>query len=218
MKRREFNQTLVSSLAGASFLSSPLLAQAQGGPTEGVDFKRLDPPQATNSPGKIEVLEFFSYACPACFRLEPYLHNWAGKQAADVALRRVPVSFLMNAANFQRTYYSLEAMGAVETLQLKIFEAVHIQRQRLGKAEEIAEVVSKAGGDGAKFLQMFNSFSVSSKAGQAERIVQAYRLDGVPALAVQGRWMTSPVQAKGEAQALAVVDHLVQRVRSGAKS
>lgn len=217
MKRRTFTQQLLGGAGFASILSMPSFAQAQRLPAEGVEYMRLEPAQPVSAAGKIEVLEFFSYACPHCYEFEPLIQAWAAKLPADVVFRRVPVPFLMNAENFQRTYYALEAMGAVESIQAKIFAAVHVERQRLGKPEEIAAVVTKGGGDGAKFLQMFNSFSVTSKAGQGPRLAQAYRVEGVPMLVVQGRWVTSPSQAKGNVQALSVVDFLVQKSRAANK-
>jgi len=42
------------------------------------EFTVLSPPQATE-PGKVEVIEFFSYACGHCYRLEPFLE--AGRRS-----------------------------------------------------------------------------------------------------------------------------------------
>ena len=134
MNRRSFSRN-AASVAGALVLAGagvPLRARAQGFvPLEGRDFQSLAKPIAVPANGKIEVIEFFSYACPHCSAYEPVLGPWLKQLPADVAVRRVPVTFLMNADNFQRTYYSLEAMGIVDQLQLKIFRAIHIDRLRL---------------------------------------------------------------------------------------
>jgi thiol:disulfide interchange protein DsbA len=217
MKRRTFTQQLLGGAGAFGLLSLADSVQAQGQPVEGVHFKRLEAPQPVGAGGKLEVLEFFSYGCPHCAELESFIQAWLARLPADVAFRRVPVPFLMNAENFQRTYYALEAMGAVDTFQHKIFAAVHVDRLRLSKPEDIAAVIAKAGGDATKFLQVFNSFSVTSKLGQGQRMAQAYRIEGVPTLVVQGRWVTSPSQAKGGMQALAVVDFLLQRSRSAGR-
>ena len=86
-----------------------------------------------------------------------------------MVLRRVPVPFLMNAENFQRTYYALESLGLVPTVQQKIFRAIHIDRQRLEKPEDIAAFVAKNGGDEAKFLAAFKSFSVATSVNRAKK-------------------------------------------------
>jgi len=174
---------------------------------------RVEPPVAPMAPGKIEVLEFFSYGCPHCNAFEPTIESWSKKVPADVAFHRVPVPFLFNFENFMRTYYALETMGQVQAMQRKVFSAVHVEHQRLDKPADIAALMTKNGVDGAKFLEVFNSFSVATSVTRAKKLVAAYKLDGVPALAVQGRYTTSPGTAGGPEQAMAVVDYLVQRAR-----
>jgi thiol:disulfide interchange protein DsbA len=215
MNRRRFSATLLSA-AAASALVAGRPAFAQATPVEGKDFTRIEPPQPPGVPaGKVEVLEFFSYACPHCSSFEPTIEAWEKQLPAEVALRRVPVAFLMNADNFMRAYYALETTGAVQAMQLKIFRAIHIDRKRLEKGEDIAAFVGANGGDADKFLAAFKSFSVNTSVARAKKLMADYKIESVPALVVQGRWMTSPSQAGSSERALAVVDQLVQRVRNG---
>jgi thiol:disulfide interchange protein DsbA len=119
----------------------------------------------------------------------------------------------MNAENFQRTYYALESLGLVAAVQLKLFRAIHIDRQRLEKPEDIAAFVGKNGGDEAKFLAAFKSFSVATAVSRAKKAMADYKVDSVPMLVIHGRYVTSPVLAGGGPQALAVADQLIQRSR-----
>lgn len=217
MNRRDFSvQLAVTSLGAASsvFIAGP--AAAQGAPAEGRQFTKVEPPVPTTSANKIEVLEFFSYACPHCSAFEPAVEAWAKKLPADVAFQRVPVAFLANFENLMRTYYTLETMGLVETMQRKVFTAIHVERNYLEKPADIAALMAKNGVDAAKFNNVFNSFSVASSVTRAKKLMAAYKLDGVPTIAVQGRWFTSPGQAGGTEQAMAVTDYLVQRARTKA--
>jgi len=215
MNRRRFSASLVSA-AAASALAASGRSFAQAAPVEGKDFTRVETPQPPTVPaGKVEVLEFFSYACPHCSAFEPALEAWEKQLPADVVLRRVPVAFLMNADNFMRTYYALETIGAVQAMQLKIFRGIHIEKKHLEKGEDIAAFVGANGGDSAKFLAAFKSFSVNTSVARAKKLMADFKVESVPTLIVQGRWMTSPSQAGTQERALAVVDQLVQRVRSG---
>ena len=215
MNRRRFSASLVSA-AAASALAASGRAFAQAGPVEGKDFTRIETPQPPGvPPGQVEVLEFFSYACPHCSAFEPAIEAWEKQLPADVVLRRVPVAFLMNADNFMRTYYALETIGAVQAMQVKIFRAIHIERKHLEKGEDIAAFVGANGGDATKFLAAFKSFSVNTSVARAKKLMADYKVESVPMLIVHGRWMTSPSQAGSQERALAVVDQLVQRVRSG---
>ena len=215
MNRRDFSAQLAVTGLGAAaaslFVAGP--AAAQGSPSEGKQFKKVDPPVPPANAGKIEVIEFFSYACPHCNAFEPTIEPWSKKLPADVAFTRVPVPFLMNAENFMRTYYTLETMGQVDAMQRKVFAAIHIDHNYLEKPADIAALMAKNGIDAAKFTSIFNSFSVASSVTRAKKMVAAYKLEGVPTIAVQGRWVTSPGDAGGPEQATAVTDYLIQRAR-----
>ena len=205
------------SIASAGVCAAlPAVAQNEApreAPREGTQFTRVEPPVPPAANGKIEVLEFFSYACQHCNAFEPSVDAWSKKLPADVSFKRVPVYFMMNAENFARTYYALETIGQVDALNRKIFAAVHVDRLRLDKPEDIAALVAKNGGDAAKFTSAFNSFSVATSVTRAKKLAESYKLDGVPTMAVQGRHVTSPGLAGGPERALAVVDYLVARAR-----
>ena len=214
MKRREFSMQLAATGLGAAWAGGAL---AQGAPVEGKHYTKLAQPVPVSVPaGKIEVVEFFSYGCPHCFALEPTLETWAKRLPADVVLKRVPVGFNALYENYQKIYYALEAMGQLDTMHRKVFDAIHTQRQRLDKESDLAAFMTANGVDGAKFIEHFKSFSVQSKARQAQQLSQAYKIDGVPTMGVQGRYTTSGSQAGSNERALAVTDALVQSVRKPA--
>jgi thiol:disulfide interchange protein DsbA len=213
MNRREFSTRLIGAGAGTLALSLAVPAWSQGAPAEGTQFTKIDPPVPSQAPGKVEVLEFFSYACPHCNAFEPTLDAWAKKLPPDVVFRRVPVPFLMNAENFQRTYYALESLGMVDTMQRKVFAAVHVDRIRLDSPNDVAALVAKNGGDSAKFLDAMKSFGVANGVTRAKKMTADYKIDSVPSIAVQGRFVTSPAQAGGPEKALQVADFLIQRAR-----
>jgi thiol:disulfide interchange protein DsbA len=221
VNRRDFSARLVATGAGAAAaafagsFAAPALAQS-GAPLEGKQFARIEPPVPTTIAGKIDVIEFFSYACPHCNEFEPTLEPWVKRLPADVAFHRVPVPFLMNAENFMRLYYSLETMGQVDAMQRKIFAAVHVDHQYLEKPADIAALMQKNGIDGAKFTDVFNSFSVATSVSRAKKMLAAYHIDAVPTIAVQGRYTTSPSQAGNLDAAVKVADYLIDRARKGA--
>ena len=219
MKRRDFSAQLLGTglgvgLGAAGMATAPA-AFAQGGPVEGKDYIRLSQPQAV-APGKIEVVDFFWYGCPHCFAFEPSLDAWAKKLPADVAFRRVPVSFRDEPfGTHARIFYALESLGQVDAVHRKVFSAIHNERAALAKPAEVSAFMTKNGLDGDKFLEVMNSFSVQTKARQAKQITDAYKIDGVPALGIQGRYYTSASVAGSNDRALAVADQLILRARKG---
>jgi thiol:disulfide interchange protein DsbA len=215
LQRRQFSALAATSLGlglarTAGAVDAPLV------PVTAQQYQALGKPvPVTPPPGTVDVVEFFSYACPHCFEFEPVLENWLKNKAANVHFHRSPVHFLQNAANFQPMYFALEAMGLVDTMQQKVFNAVHLEHQRLDKPDAIAAFMARNGVDATRFMSVFTSFGVRTKVQQANQLFDAFGIDGVPTLGVQGRFVTSPSAAKGEAQALAAVDYLVAQVRAG---
>jgi thiol:disulfide interchange protein DsbA len=217
MQRREFSISAASLATAASLTALTSTAQAQGQAFRaGTDYLVLDKPAPVEAPaGKVEVVEFFWYSCPHCNRFEPALEEWIKKAPKDVAVRRVPVSFRADFEPQQRLYYVLEAMGKVEELHKKVFHAIHGDKQMLNTPELVAAWAEKQGLNRAKFTEMYNSFAIATKARKATQLQDAYRVDGVPALGVAGRFYTSGELAKTMDRALLVTEHLVVQARKG---
>lgn len=213
MKRRDFS--LAAPALAVLSTANWMPAQAQAfKPAEGSDYYVLDKPVAVETPpGKIEVVEFFWYKCPHCNAFEPALEAWSKRLPKDVVLRRVPVAFQDSFAPLQRLFYSLEAMGLSAKLHTKVFNAIHSERLNLDKGDAIIEWVAQQGVDKAKFVEQFGSFSINSKAIKATQLQNGYRVEGVPALGVAGRFYTDGQIAKSMDRALQVVDALVADVR-----
>jgi thiol:disulfide interchange protein DsbA len=215
MKRREFSQAAV---LATGVLAPPLTVQAQqpGKLVAGADFQLVDPRAPVDAPkGKIEVVEFFWYSCPHCNAFEPTMEAWLKKLPKDVAFKRVPVAFRDDFVPQQRLFYALEAMGLLDKLHTKVFEAIHVQKQRLARAEEIGPWIASQGVNEVKFMEQYNSFSATSKARRAVQLQDAYRIEGVPTLGIAGRFYTDGVLGKSMERALQITDALVAEVRAG---
>jgi protein dithiol oxidoreductase (disulfide-forming) len=214
MKRREFSMGAAGALA-ASAMALPTGAWAQAKkPEDGVEYMTLDKKVNVDVPaGKVEVIEFFWYSCPHCNAFEPKLVAWIKKQPADVVIKRVPVAFRDDFVPQQRLYYTLEALGKVEELHNKVFLAIHQERVPLQREEQIADWAEKQGVDKAKFRELYNSFSVSSKARRASQLQDQFKVTGVPAIGIHGRWYTDGELARNMDRALQVTEHLIAEAR-----
>mgnify|MGYP000343691055 CR=1 FL=1 len=203
-----------SASADANHASQPLPADGQY--VAGKHYQVITVPVHTANPDKIEVNEVFWYGCPHCNAFEPALEAWVKKLPEFVAFRRVPVQFREEPfGTHQRIYFALEAMGQLEAMHRKVFAAIHNDRLKLDKPAEIQAFMSKNGLDGARFIEVMNSFGVQTKARQAKQLAEAYKIDGVPALGIQGRFYTSGSLAGGQDKMLVVADFLIQASRKG---
>jgi thiol:disulfide interchange protein DsbA len=210
----------LAAICGFSLLALNVAA-SPASPQNGVDYRLLEPAQQTAPGSKVEVTEFFWYSCPHCFAFEPALESWAARNADKIVFKRVPVAFRDSFIPEQRLYYVLEAMGKIKPLHQKVFDAIHVQRQALNTDKSITDFIVKQGVDRKQFTDLYNSFAVQTKVRQATQLQQAYQVDGVPMLAVDGRYVTSPSivgaklgnQPEGvlQSSALQVMDFLVAK-------
>ena len=211
MNRKQFLSLLAAGAAGASLSGIPQTVAAQE-----ARFRTLKAPAPTDvEAGKIEVVEFFWFGCPHCYSLEPLINAWARGLPADVVFRRQHVPF--REVRHQQLYFTLQAMGQDnEKVLSAVFAAIHQQNRRMLDPKEIIEVLSPQGVDAKAFGEAYNSFGVKTKMQRANKLADAYNIDGVPALGVNGKYLTAPSLAGSNEAALRVVDELVARERKSA--
>ena len=213
MKRRYFSSALLATTAGLS----ASLAWAQAALFKsGKDFLTLDRPLATEAgAGKVEVIEFFWYSCPHCHAFEPAFGQWVKNAPKDVVVRRIPVSFRDDFAPQQRLFFTLEALNLLDSLHVKVFHAVHIEKQPLNTDASILAWAQKQGVDKAKFEETYKSFGVASKLKRAVQLQNEFKVEGVPSLGIAGRYYTDGSLAGNMDRALKVAESLIAQTRQG---
>lgn len=218
---RRFLKIAAGAAAGSALASAGLGAFAsraraqRKAPVAGVEYRPISPSVAVESGNKIEVLEFFWYACPHCAALEPAIKEWAKQLPADVAFRKVHVPF--NELKHQQLFYTLEAMGKGEAVIDKVFSAIHVDRDRMDSLDKITAQITKAGLDKKAFNDAWESFGVQTKMRKATSLAATYRIESVPTIIVNGKYMTMPSIAGGNQGVLQVADLLIEQERTAAK-
>lgn len=177
----------------------------------------LNPPQPVENDGKVEVLEFFAYGCIHCANLEPSLEAWAKKQPADVKLKRIPSPAAIMGIDSTVIFYSLEALGQLDRLHAKIFEAVHLEKVTLGNPALLNKWLEKNGVDPMKYEEAQKSFSVVTKVKRANKMVEDYKISATPTMVVNGRYLLEQ-GVTGAAVLFANVDQLVAQTRATLKT
>ena len=224
MKRREFSLATLGTAAavgvvgtlGTVGLMGPALAQGPAKFVAGKDYIKLDRAIPTETEaGKIEVIEFFWYSCGHCNAFEPAFGQWVKNAPKDVVVRRIPVAFREDFAPQQRLYFSLEAMGLLDKLHVKVFHAIHGERLTLNTDASILNWIEKQGVDKAKFADTAKSFGVASKLKRAVQLQNDFKIEGVPSLGVAGKYYIDGTSAGNMDRALQVTDSLLALVRQG---
>ncbi len=202
-------RSLRFALIAATMVASTAFA-SPADPKNGVDYQTLAAPQPVQATGKkVEVIEFFAYHCPACNMLEPTFNQWIKKQGDNIHVRKIPLPFQGPLDPEARLFLTLEAMGKLDQYHARVFQAVHVQRQRLMKDDQIIEWAVKNGLDKAKFMETWNSFGVTTKLRRLQSVAAPYKVTGTPTIIVDGKYVVSPGQIQ-EANKIQDVNQLMQ--------
>ena len=195
----------------AALLTFALPAQAQL--VKGQDYSVIEPAMPTDDPAKIEVAEFFSYACPHCNELNPLIQKWAAKQPSDVVFKHIALPGSPYYTLMSRFYYALEAIGEAGKFDAAVFEALHVKGLRLIDEKSITDWVQSKGIDTQKFTAAFKSFGVDSKIKQADQIARTAKIEGVPTVVVDGRYMILNANLKSYNDLLVLIDKAIDMRR-----
>lgn len=200
------------STASAAATSAPTLWQ------EGVNYTRLVPAQPTAAPaGQVEVLEFFWYACPHCYAIDPMVESWKKTMPAYISFSRVHVMWNEGHRSLARLYYTLESLGKLDQLHGEVFKEIHVKGNPLiaGDPNNTAEseriqttFVKRFGISEDEFKKAYHSFAVDTALQRADQLVQRYRVDGVPTFVVNGKFVADVRSADGAERLLTLVGDL----------
>ncbi len=197
-------------------LSLFLLLGSQAYAEEG--YNTISPAQPTQTGDKIEVLEVFWYACSHCYDFEPYLHEWLPNIAEDVTFRRMPGIFNKNWIPHAKAFYTAEKMGILDKIHTPLFNAIHREKKKIHDDAAMKKFFVAQGVDKKEFLKIYESEEIDTKAKQAFVMGQRYKLTGVPAIIVNGKYMVSGSTAGSFENVLKITDSLVDKERASTVS
>ena len=199
----------LAALAGITLTGMTGFARAADG------YELISPPQPPLSDdGKIEVLEFFWYGCPHCNQFHPVLEEWRKTLADDVVFRPVAAALNPSWVNHARAFYAAETLGVVDKIHDALFKELHQKKNRVIKLDDLADFAADQGIDRKQFYDTMRSFAVETKLRRAQQLAQAYRINGVPAIIVAGKYLTSGSLAGSYPNVIKVMNQLIDKERA----
>ncbi len=178
---------------------------------EGDDYVSLQGDATILPDGKVEVIEFFWFGCPTCFRFEPVIHAW--EKPTTVHFKTVPAVLNRSSEFHAHAYYAMELLNLDSQLMTPFYDELHVKKNRVRTVEELEQwATTQPGIDAAKLAGTAHSFAARTKVAQADLLANKYGITGVPTLVVAGKYRTSPAMADSFARALQVVEFLAAKV------
>ena len=212
MNKRQFLGTslkVATALTLPMAASSPLMAQAG-------QYHIIKPPQPTANPDKIEVLEYFWFGCPHCFAFEPSINEWAASKPDDVDFVRHAPPLNKGWTPHSEAYYAAEMLGVTDKFFEQFFNAIHRERRQLRDRDGIADFAGELGIDRDKMHDTMKSFAVNAAIRKTLRAAQESRVNAVPTVVVNGKYLSTVSMAGGHKQIIALINELVEKERAEA--
>ena len=194
------------------------MSTAQAAFDEGIEYRTISPAVETQSGNKIEVVEMFWYGCPHCFRLEPRMKKWLKTKPANVNFIQIPAIFNKSWELHAKAFYTAEVLGVHDKIHSALFDEIHVNKKRLGTKAALKSFFVKHGVKASDFDNTFDSFMMNIKINRARELGKRYGVHGVPALIVNGKYMSDGPMASGHANLIKILDHLINlEAKSNAK-
>lgn len=200
-------------IAGASALAStailgglPAVAQAQA-----VGYQQLDTLIPTRDPSRIEILEFFWFGCPHCYRFEPTINRWKENIPEDVDFVREAPPLNPAWENHSRIFYAAEALGITDKMFDQTFDEIHQKGNRLRSPESAGSFIEDLGVgiSSEDFMKAMQSFSVATSLKRSMKLASDSRVSGVPSILINGKYMTGASLAGGNDGIINVINQLI---------
>jgi len=183
---------------------------------EGIDYRVVAQPMRAEDGDDVEVLELFWYGCPHCYHLEPKIKQWLAGKPDGVSFRRLPAAASPRWVPHAKAYYAAEMLGVLDKLHEPLFKAMHEEKRKIYTEDQIIAFAKEQGIDADAFRNAYDSFPVDMQVRKAADLAQRYNIDGVPAIVVNGKYVTSATQTGSRDRMFAVIDHLIAKEKENA--
>ena len=173
----------------------------------------ISPSQPTRSGDKIEVIEVFWYACPHCFDFEPHISKWLESKPNDVEFSRMPAIFRKSWIPHAKAYFTADKLNVLDSIHTPLFDALHKRKKNIHDDDSIKKFFVKHGVDRNIFKKVYESDEVQDKVKRAFIMGQRYKLTGVPAVIINGKYMVSGSTAGSFENVLKIINQLIDKER-----
>ncbi|MDP2561021.1 thiol:disulfide interchange protein DsbA/DsbL [Psychrobium sp. 1_MG-2023] len=168
-----------------ALLLSPLTLAADF--VEGTHYTVVSKSSPTKSP---EIVEFFSFLCPACYRFEPLVADLKKNIPSNVKFNKSHVDFLGGDTGkaLSRAFAVASLLKVEDTINPAIFNAVHVQRRNYANLDQLRQLFIDNGVSAKKFDGAVKSFMINAKVSKMANNTQKFAINGVPTFIINGKY------------------------------
>ena len=174
-------------------------------------YRVIDSSQAPVTGDKVQVVEFFWYGCPHCYDFEPYIENWLKTKPAHIEFLRMPAILGKHWIAHARAFYAAQALNVLDKIHQPLFDALHKNDKKIYDEKSLKRFFIAQGVDGDEFTRAFNSEATSKKIKNAIATGKRYTVNGVPAVVINGEYITGSAMTENHAETIKIIEKLAKR-------
>jgi protein dithiol oxidoreductase (disulfide-forming) len=185
----------------------------QGEFIEGEHYLLIENPRRIRS-DKMEVMEFFGYACVHCYNFDPILAQWVEEKGDTINFIQTPAISSEYWRLLGRNFLTYQELGEQDKYHTPFFRAIHDGSRSFGDLESLAEFYEQLGGDKQAYIDAFNSVGVASEMSKADSMARRLKVAMVPSIVIQGKYLVRTSGSVGPKRMLDVMDYLLAKEQS----
>ena len=156
------------------------------------------------------IIEFFSFGCYHCYKFEKEIQSWDNKYQR--ALKKVPVSFGRKEwEKLARLYLVLDHVSLSKQTTKKVFSEIHENGNRDIDLNDLIVRLGLNEEEESTIIRLLNSRIIDAKVEEAEEIAKKYKVAGVPAVLIDGRYFSDSGMARGTSGLSKVASFLLEK-------
>lgn len=200
-------------------LAAGASAQPAGDWQEGKNYFLIEPPQATTTGDKVEVVEVFSYACPHCNEIAPMVADMKKRLPANAQFVMLPAQFGFESwKTYARAFYTAQALGILDKSHEAMFKAIYVDKKLSGTSPtfaSLADFYSQYGVSAEEFTATSRSFAIETRLKRNDALITAYGVDSTPQFIVNGKYRLTGLSAGGYNNIEPLLNFLIAKEAKG---
>jgi len=166
---------------------------------------------------KIQVVEFFSYACPACYKIEPEVQQFKDsiKNNDNIIFKKFPVVFHEAWKNSAKLFLTIDKLNINDKFQSYVFNVIQNDISNNLTEYDIRKIIDNFNQknpnnkiNGKEFIKVFNLNIINRDVKNAMRLFYALNLTGTPVFIVNAKYIVSPQYFKKAADIFKTINKL----------
>lgn len=180
---------------------------------EGKDYTILSNPPPISKNNEIEVVNFFWYGCQYCAQLRPQIKIWLKNKSNDIHFQEIPAIIHTSWIPAAKLFFTIQQINAVDALHNQAFNAIHQDNINLHEEHALFHWVEIQGQNLDEFVNTYHSIDIQKNIARSTHMTRQYQITGVPAIVVNGKYLTNTEMGGTADNTMIIVDKLIKKVR-----